>query len=215
MESMEKNNLSAFQKIVLSVLVVLLLFVVLGSYANGETLIAFICLCLVGIITGLLLGKIDKKYTWSIVAVSIIVPIVAGAISASSEGDTSDSNNLKQEMTKEKVKTENKSSSKDSKQQTLSPKEKEVADAGYNKGSMFGMAADDNAEFKNMLDLAEHVDGMEDKANELLERVAGQQYDIDYHAPNNEADKRLKRIYVENFIKGMNETMETMDKLGN
>ena len=95
----------------------------------------------------------------------------------------------------------------------MSPKEQEVANAGYKKGSMYGMAGASNDEFSNMLDLADYVDGMDDKVTEMFEQMAGNEYDREYHAPTNAEEKKLKKIYIENFIKAMNGTMDTMDNL--
>lgn len=137
---------------------------------------------------------------------------------ASSEDDTTE--HKKQEEQKSTVITENaKESAKkkteivEKKQDSqLSPKEKEVADAGYKKGSLYGMAGSDNNEFSNMLDLADHVDGMDSKVDEVLEEMAGHEYDNEYNTPSNSEQEKLKKIYIDNFIKGMNETMDAMNR---
>ena len=95
----------------------------------------------------------------------------------------------------------------------LSPKEQEIADAGYKKGSMFGMVGASNEYLSNMLDMADYVDGMDEKVNEMYDNMAGDDYDREYGTPSTEEEKKLKRIYIDNFIKGMNNAMDGMDAL--
>ena len=95
----------------------------------------------------------------------------------------------------------------------LSPKEQEIADAGYKKGSMFGMVGSTNEDFSNMLDMADYVDGMDEKINEMYENMAGDDYDREFGAPSTAEEKKLKKIYIDGFIKGMNNAMDGMDAL--
>lgn len=64
-----------------------------------------------------------------------------------------------------------------------------------------------------MLDLADYVEGGEEQVNQMLEKLAGDEYDMEYNAPTTAEERRLKKIYVEYFIKGMNGTMDSMDLL--
>ena len=127
----------------------------------------------------------------------------------------------KVERTKDAVKSED--SEKSTKEQAkkvekkqepqLSPKEKEVAEAGANQGALFGMAGASNEEFSNMLDLADYVDGMDDTVEKMFNEMAGGEYDKQYGTPTNAEERKLKKIYVEHFVKAMNNTMDGMDAL--
>lgn len=149
-----------------------------------------------------------KKFFWTLV----VMAVFAVGFAASDEEDGSSADSSKTQV--ETKKSENKDKIEAPKQQ-LSPKEKEVADAGRKRGSLFGMSADDNEELKTMLDMAEYVDGMDEKIEKIFGEMAGNDYDNEYSAPTNAEENKLKKIYIENFIKSMNETMETMDKLKN
>jgi hypothetical protein len=163
--------------------------------------------------------QLDAKYGWAVFATSLIIPFVIIGVMANTDKNTTEqtvekkaepNTTDKSGSTKESSKDK---SEKEKQEPKLSPKEQAVANAGYKKGSMFGMAGASNEEFSNMLDLADYVDGMDDKVTEMFEQLAGDEYDREYHAPTNAEEKKLKKIYIEHFIEAMNGTMDTMDNL--
>ena len=95
----------------------------------------------------------------------------------------------------------------------LSSKEKEIADAGAHQGTLFGMAGANNEGFSDMLDAADYIEGINDKVDEMFKEMAGGEYDKQYGAPANAEEERLKEIYIEHFIKAMNNTMDAMDNM--
>ena len=218
---LEIRNLSMAQKIGLWLALVWVVFCLLGAFGNSWYLVVFVCLALLAAIVCLFKKILDAKYAWTIFAVSLILPFVSIGIMADSEDEESKENVEKTESTKETIKFEKAEESskeetkKEEKKQEpqLSPKEQDVANAGYKKGTMFGMAGASNEEFSNMMDMMEYVDGMEDKINEMWREEGGRQYDIEYDVPTNAEEEELKNIYIEHFIKGMNETMDAMDNL--
>lgn len=149
-----------------------------------------------------------KKYFWTFAVLAIFA--VGFAASDEEESSSADTSNTQVDTKKSENKEKNEKQA-----QQLSPKEKEVAEAGRKRGSLFGMSAADNEELKTMLDMAEYVDGMDEKIEKIFGDMAGNDYDNEYGAPTNAEENKLKKIYIENFIKSMNETMETMDKLKN
>ena len=144
----------------------------------------------------------------SILTVAVFALFAIGFASSDEDENTSNQNPETSIQTNEETE-----SVSEAEEASMTPKEQEMADAGFNKGTMFGMAGASNEGFSNMLDLADYVDGMDDKVNELLEQMAGNEYDKEYNAPTNAEEKKLKRIYIENFIKAMNGTMDAMDNL--
>lgn len=218
MES-EIRNLSMVQKIALWLAFIWVLFCFLGALGNGWFLIIVVCLALLAAIICLFKYILDAKYAWAVFAVSLILPFVMIGASADAD-DESAKQGAEEAVDKKAVKSEDskktkKATEKVEKKKDLqpSPKEKEIADAGYKKGSMFGMAWASNEEFSNMLDLADYVDGMDDQLNEMLEEMAGDEYDKEFNQPTSAEEKKLKRLYIENFIKAMNGTMDVMDNL--
>lgn len=92
----------------------------------------------------------------------------------------------------------------------LSTKEKEVAEAGSNQGTLFGMAGVNNESFSNIHDAADNMGELGDKYNEVLEEIAGKEYDKVYNSPTNTEEEKLKKIYIEYFIEAFNNTMDVM-----
>lgn len=219
----KSNGLSSIQKFVFGVLIVFLLFVIFGSLSDGMLLAAFVSSCFLAIIICLLLGKIDKKYAWISIIAAIIIPLLSVGLSADNqeqkESGTEVSSQKEAVEEGQKTDTEQKAETRDINNKTketskLSSKEQEIADAGYKKGSMAGYAAAENEEFSNMLDLADQIDGMEDKVNEMIEQMASQQYELEFNAPSNLEEEKLKELYIEHFKKGMDDTMDAMCGLG-
>ena len=219
MESETPRILSKGQKIALGVALVWLLFCFLGGIIDSWYLLIVVCIALMAAIFCLFMRQLDAKYGWAVFATSLILPFVIIGVLANSDENTPEQAIEKKEEPKTADKSESiKETSKDKSEKEeqepkLSPKEQEVANAGYKKGSMFGMAGASNEEFSNMLDLADYVDGMDDKVTEMFEQMAGNEYDREYHAPTNAEEKKLKKIYIEHFIEAMNGTMDTMDNL--
>lgn len=219
MESETPRSLSKGQKIALGVALAWLLFCFLGGIIDSWYLLIVVCIALMAAIFCLFMRQLDAKYGWAVFATSLILPFVIIGVLASSDENTPEQAIEKKEEAKtadksESIKEPSKDNSeKEEQEQKLSPKEQEVANAGYKKGSMYGMAGASNDEFSNMLDLADYVDGMDDKVTEMFEQMAGNEYDREYHAPTNAEETKLKKIYIENFIKAMNGTMDTMDNL--
>ncbi len=223
MESETTYSLSKGQKVALGFALVWLLFCLLGAISDSWYLLIVVCIALMAVIFCLFKRRFDAKYAWAVFAISLILPFIIIGVLASSKENTSDQVVEKKEEPKTADKAENakeyakdrsdKVKEKQTQEPKLSPKEQEVANAGYKKGSMYGMAGASNEEFSNMLDLADYVDGMDDQLNEMLEEMAGDEYDREYHTPTNAEEKKLKRLYIENFIKAMNGTMDAMDNL--
>lgn len=219
----KSNGFSSIQKFVFGVLIVFLLFVIFGSLSDGMLLAAFVSSCFLAIIICLLLGKIDKKYAWISIIAAIIIPLLSVGLSADNqeqkESGTEVSSQKEAVEEGQKTDTEQKAETRDINNKTketnkLSSKEQEIADAGYKKGSMAGYAAAENEEYSNMLDLADQIDGMEDKVNEMIEQMASQQYELEFNAPSNLEEEKLKELYIEHFKKGMDDTMDAMGGLG-
>lgn len=221
MESETPRSLSKGQKIALGVALVWLLFCFFGGIIDSWYLLIVVCIALMAAIFCLFMRQLDAKYAWAIFAISLILPFVIIGVLASSDENTTEQTVEKKAEAKTTDKSGNTKESsmdksekeKDKQEPKLSPKEQEVANAGYKKGSMFGMAGASNEEFSNMLDLADYVDGMDDKVTEMFEQMAGNEYDREYHAPTNAEEKKLKKIYTEHFIEAMNGTMDAMDNL--
>lgn len=94
--------------------------------------------------------------------------------------------------------------------EALSPKEKEVAEAGSSQGTLFGMAGANNEGFANIHDASDYMGEMGDKYKEMLEEMAGAEYDKAYNSPTNSEEVRLRKIYIEHFLKAFNKTMDVM-----
>ena len=150
-----------------------------------------------------------KRYFWTM----CVVALFAIGFAASDEEDGTKEQSAKSKESTEMVDEKKENSKKEKETSKLSPKEQAIADAAYSKGSMFGMVGADNETFSNMLDLADYVEGGEEQVNQMLEKLAGDEYDMEYNAPTTAEERRLKKIYVEYFIKGMNGTMDSMDLL--
>jgi len=221
MESETTRSLSKGKKVALWFALVWLFFCLLGAFSDSWYILIVVCTALMAAIFCLFKRHLDAKYAWAVFATSLILPFIIIVALASSKDNTAEQTLEK----KEEPKTANKAvstkeSTKDRSEEVkekqeikLSPKEQEVANAGFKKGSMFGMAGASNDEFSNMLDLADYVDGMDDKVKEMFEQMAGDEYDREYNAPTSVEEKKLKRIYIEYFIKAMNGTMDAVDNL--
>lgn len=217
MESGTIRNLSKVQKIALWIALLWLLFCFLGSFGEGWYILIVVCIVLFATIFCLFKGKLDAKYAWATFAVSLILPFfMIGFLVDSGKGEAKNSIEKKEEQKAASVVKEQKKSEvaeeEKPKEAELSSKEKEFADAGYKKGTLYGMAGANNNEFSDMLDMADKVAGMEDKVNDVMEEMAGRVYDTEYDAPSNAEQEKLKKIYIENFIKGMNDTMDAMNR---
>ena len=215
-----KKRFSSIQKFFLGVLVVLLPVIIIGSLSDGWLLSAFVSSCFLAAIIYLMLGKIDRKYTWITIIAAFVIPFSTVGFSADKQDNKKSeievSNKKESEEEGQKTDTELKSETKNVENKTketdkLSLKEQEIADAGYKKGAMAGYAATENEEFSNMLDLADQIEGMEDKVNEMIEQMASQQYELEFNAPSNIEEEKLKKLYIEYFKKGMDDTMDAMD----
>ena len=219
MESETPRSLSKGQKIALGVALAWLLFCFLGGIIDSWYLLIVVCIALMAAIFCLFMRQLDAKYGWAVFATSLILPFVIIGVLANSDENTPEQAIEEKEEPKtadksESIKEPSKDNSeKEEQEPKLSPKEQEVANAGYKKGSMYGMAGASNEEFSHMLDLADYVDGMDDKVTEMFEQMAGDEYDREYHAPTNAEEKKLKKIYIEHFIEAMNGTMDAMDNL--
>ena len=224
MASKNKNGLSTVQKVVLSTLVVFLLFMLLGAMLSGDIFAALVCANFAVVIVCILLGKIDKKYTWPIVGTGLVLFFIAAALSNGDNNTKKEKAVASEQTITDKTTFQNEAKNKEDKVKEesnsikeLSQKEKEVAETGTKQGTQFGMAGAFADGFSDMVDMADYVEGMEDKINEILEDMAGGEYDKMYGAPTNAEEKKLKKIYIEHFIEAMNNTMDamdTMEKLG-
>lgn len=152
-----------------------------------------------------------KKYLFT----TLVMAIFVIGFTASTEEESSKEQPSQTKETKEMVDEKKENTPKKKSVPKLSPKEQAVADAGYEKGTMFGMAASSDEQYSNMLDLVEGADGMEDEINKMWSEEAGRQYDIEYNTPTTPEEEKLKKIYIENFMKAMNGTMDAMDALEN
>ena len=217
----EKRNLSRAQKVALWIMFGWLSLCLLGALGNSWYIVAVVCLALLAAIICLFKGILDAKFAWAVFGVSIVLPFVVMSALYPPEVETpkqtvekqeKPKNSVEEEKNKESAKSEIKKEEKEQ-ESPLSAKEKEVANAGFKQGTMFGMAGASNDEFSNMLDLADYVDGMDDKVKEMFEQMAGDEYDKEYNTPTNAEEKKLKRIYIEYFIKAMNGTMDAVDNL--
>ena len=214
------NSLSKWQKVALWIAFVWLLFCLLCALGNSWYFVMLVCIALLAAILCLFRNKLDAKYAWTVFAVSLILPfIMVGASADSTDNIPTNQKEDKVEHPKGAVKSDN--TEKSIKEQTkkvekgngsqLSPKEQEIAKAGEKQGIMFGMAGASNEGFSNMLDMADYVKEMDDKVSEMFEEMAGGEYDKQYGTPSNAEERKYKKIYIEHFIKAMNNTMDAMD----
>lgn len=223
MDTEQKKDLSKVQKITLVLVLLWLFFLLMGGLFDNSFLVTAVCIALIAAIICLFTQKLDAKYAWAVFVVSLILPtVVIGALSEPKDESISKQSEEKMERPKEAANT--KYTKKTSKETTgkvvkkkqepqMSAKEQEVANAGAKQGTMFGMAGAGNEEFSNMLDMADYVDGMDDKINKMLEEMAGREYDNQYGSPTNAEEKKLKKIYIKHFIEALNDTMDGMDNL--
>ena len=216
MEQESTRNLSKVQKVALWFALFWLVSSVLGGLAESWIILVVVSLALIGAVYCVFNNIIDVKYAWAVFAVSLLLPtIIIGVLDDSK--DIKDKDSVVQKETKAAVvsdkSTQNGSGAakeEKSKESSMSPKEKEMADAGRSKGVLFGAAGANNNEFSAMLDMADLSEEMEDKLNEMLEEMAGGEYDKEYGSPSNAEEEKLKKIYIENFIEAMNNAMDAL-----
>ena len=89
-------------------------------------------------------------------------------------------------------------------------KEKEIATAGYNNGTLFGVAGASNHGFSAAHVLSENTDELGDEFQQMMVEMAGSEYDKVYDAPSNTKEEKLKKLYIKYFIRGLNVTMKKM-----
>lgn len=220
MES-EIRNLSTGKKIALWLALVWVVFCLLGAFGNSWYLVILVCLAMLAAIFCLFKNILDAKYTWIVFAASLILPFMTIGFSVDPEENDAVEQTVEnkeevktqvEEKAKKEKKEEKKEKEEKEQERQMSTKEQEVANAGFKRGTMFGMAGSSADGFSDMLDLADYV-GMNEKVDEILEQMAGDEYDREFQAPTSPEEKKLKKIYIENFIKAMNGTMDTMDNL--
>lgn len=212
------RNLSKGQKIALWCALLWLLFCLLGALGNSWIIVILVCIALIAAIYCVFKRILDAKYAWVVFAVSIIIPfVIIGAIA--DPVDKKDKESVVKKETKAAVasdkSTQNGSAAKKeekSKESSMSPKEKEMAEAGRHQGTLFGAAGANNEGFSNIVDMADLSKDMEDQVNQMLEDMAGSEYDKEYGTPSNAEEKKLKRIYIENFIEAMTNAMDALSK---
>ena len=215
MEQESMRNLSIVQKIALCCAVLWSLFWLLPGFLNNLIILIIGCITMIAAIFCVFKKILDVKYAWAVFAVSIILPfVIIGAVA--DPIDKKDKKSVVKKETKAAVasdkSTQNNSGAakeEKSRESSMSPREKEIAEAGRSKGVLFGAAGADNNEFSTMLDMADLSKDMEDQVNQMLEDMAGSEYDKEYGTPSNAEEKKLKKIYIENFIEAMNNAMET------
>lgn len=216
------RSLSKGQKIALWIAFVWVLSILFGAIGKSLYSIVAVCVVLLAVILCSLKNIIGAKYAWKVFAVSLILPSVMVGIWDSPKDNSSAKQEVKQEeqpkegdKAKDADKPTNEQTEKVEKKQESqqSPKEKEMAEAGANQGALFGMVGASDEGFSNMLDLADYVEGMDDTVDKMFNEMAGREYDNQYGAPTNAEEEKLKKIYVEHFIKAMNNAMDGMDAL--
>lgn len=94
----------------------------------------------------------------------------------------------------------------------LSPIEQEIADAGYKAGSLMGLMGGSIEGLSDMIKTANYMDAMSNNSGETIRKIAGDQYDTEYQAPSNTKEEDLKKIYVDNYVRGMNKAMRALQQ---
>ena len=215
METEIIRSLSKGQKIALWIAIVWLIFCILGALSDGGYYLLIVCIALLAAIICLFIRKLDAKYAWAVFATSLILPFVMiGAL------NSPETEKVKQEVEQPKETLKSEETKKTTKETTekiekkqepqLSPKEKEIAKAGYERGALFGMAGSSNEEFSNMLDIADYFDELGKEVDNMYVQMAGQEYDNAYTAPTNAEEEKLRKIYIEHFLKAFNSAMDAM-----
>lgn len=216
MEQESTRNLSKGQKIALWFALFWLVSSIFGGLNENWIILVVVSIALIAAVYCVFKNIIDAKHAWTVFAVSIILPsIIIGILDDSK--DINDKESVVKKETKAAVasdkSTKNESDAakeEKSKESSISPREKEIAEAGRSQGALFGAAGANNNEFSAMLDMADLSSDMEDKVNEMLEEMAGGEYDKEYGSPSNAEEEKLKKIYIENFIEAMNNTMDAL-----
>ena len=216
MEQESTRNLSKGQKIALWFALLWLVSSIFGGLTENWIILVVVSIALIAAVCCVFKNIIDVKYAWAVFAVSIILPsIIIGVLDDSK--DIKDKESVVKKESKAAVasdkSTQNGSGAtkeEKSKESSISPREKEIAEAGRHQGTLFGAAGTNNNEFSAMLDMADLSEDMEDKVNEMFEEMAGGEYDKEYGSPSNAEEKKLKKIYIENFIEAMNNTMDAL-----
>ena len=169
---------------------------------EGNFFAIIISACALGVFGGLYKGGISTKYTWaSVIILPLMVFYTLGSDSKDNEHNPQSSVVEQKQEDSKPSSDEKKKEEKKNHVEERSPKEKEVANAAYNWGYAAGLS--DNSNLADMVDMADRVDGMKETVNKTLEDMAGSEYNREYGKPANAAEEKLKKIYIEEFIKGM------------
>lgn len=216
MEQESTRNLSKGQKIALWFALLWLVSSVFGGLTENWIILVVVSIALIAAVCCVFKNIIDVKYAWAVFAVSIILPSIIIGVLDDSKGIKDKESVVKKEskaaVASDKSTQNGSGATKEekSKESSISPREKEIAEAGRHQGTLFGAAGTNNNEFSAMLDMADLSSDMEDKVNEMLEEMAGGEYDKEYGSPSNAEEEKLKKIYIENFIEAMNNTMDAL-----
>lgn len=109
----------------------------------------------------------------------------------------------KKEVAKpKKVETKKEIKKEVKKETALTAKEQEIANDGAQKGHLIGLGMGQNEGLQNSMDAMEKT-GRGDEVDNVLERMAGRDYDNYYGAPTNAEEKRLKQIFVKYYLEAM------------
>lgn len=216
MEEESTRNLSKGQKIALWFALFWLVSSVYGGLTENWIILVVVSIALIAAVCCVFKNIIDVKYAWAVFAVSIILPSIIIGVLDDSKGIKDKESVVKKEskaaVASDKSTQNGSGATKEekSKESSISPREKKIAEAGRHQGTLFGAAGTNNNEFSAMLDMADLSEDMEDKVNEMLEEMAGGEFDKEYGSPSNAEEKKLKKIYIENFIEAMNNTMDAL-----
>ena len=63
-----------------------------------------------------------------------------------------------------------------------------------------------------MINAVNYMNAMENKPGDAIREIVGNQYDEEYQAPSNATEEKLKKIYVDNYIRGMNKAMRALQQ---
>jgi len=92
----------------------------------------------------------------------------------------------------------------------LSTEEQKIADAGYEAGSIMGLAGSSLGGLSDIIKTVNYMDAMNNNSGETIRKIAAEQYDSEYQVPTNAKEESLKKIYVDNYIRGLNKAMKAM-----
>ena len=134
-----------------------------------------------------------KKYVLSLLTLALF------GIGFTSSDDSETKTSAQEEVS---TNTEEKEST-----EKLTPKEQEVADAGYQKGVMFAYASTSNPEFASLVRMVDQEEIVSNTLKETADNEYRREYNKSFTAPLSDKDKHLKEIYTKYFIKGLKETL--------